>query len=224
VRSGAGLRGEPVDCFMLKPASFDPPRLDEVRQLLCWTVRDRNGLPLELRLRCAPHHLDRISNIEAWAASGAAIKAIMVRLDRDVQGGILEPTSLVIDDKGTLRPIALDYIAPKATMAPTFLGRIARMLKSKEAASAWHAGPSHLVHLEALLNLLENKAMTGRLHLPGDEKAELMAAQRYLRATGLDTIAGAVGRYVAAPDAAKGLGLVHLCHTCAELDVGFIVG
>lgn len=224
VRSGAGLRGDAADCFMLKPTSFDPPRLDEVRQLLCWTVRDRNGLPLELRLRCAPHHLDRISNIEAWAASGATIKAIMVRLDRDVQGGILEPTSLVIDDTGTLRPIALDYIAPKATMAPTFLGRIARMLKSKEVATAWHAGPSHLVHLEALLNLLENKAMTGRLHLLGDEKAELMAAQRYLRATGLDTIAGAVGRYVAAPDAAKALGLVHLCHTCSELDVGFIVG
>lgn len=120
--------------------------------------------------------------------------------------------------------IALDYTAPTATMAPTFLGRIARMLKSKEVATAWLPGPSHLVHLEALLNLLENKAMTGRLHLLGDEKVELMAAQQYLRAAGLDTIAGAAGRYVAAPDAAKALALVHLCHTCAELDVRFIVG
>ncbi|WP_426211589.1 hypothetical protein [Massilia sp. TWP1-3-3] len=66
--------------------------------------------------------------------------------------------------------------------------------------------------------------MTGRLHLLGGEKKELMAAHQFLRATGLDTIAGAVGRYMAAPDAAKALAIVHLCHTCAELDVSFIVG
>lgn len=224
VRGGAGLLGEAADCFMLKPASFDAPRLDEVRQLLCWTVRDCNGRPLELRLRCDAHHLPRIGHIEAWAACGATIKAIMVRLDRDVQGGILEPTSLMIEDRGMLRAVALDYTAPTAAMAPTFLDRIARLLKSKNVATAWLPGPSHLIHLEALLNLLENKAMTGRLHLLGDEKVELMAAQQYFRATGLDIIAGAVGRYVTAPDAAKALALVHLCHTCAELDVSFIVG
>ena len=224
VRSGAGLLGEAADCFMLKPASFDAPRLDEVRQLLCWTLRDRNGLPLALRLRCDAHHLPRIGNIEAWAACGATIKAVMVRLDRDVQGGILEPTSLIIDDKGMLRAIALDYAAPPATMAPTFIARIARMLKSKTVATAWLPGPSHLVHLEALLSLLENKAMTGMLHVLGEEKAKLVAAEQFLRATGLDTIAGAVGRYAAEPDAAKALALMHLCHTCAELDASFIVG
>jgi hypothetical protein len=43
-----------------------------------------------------------------------------------------------------------------------------------------------------------------------------------LRATGLDIVADAVAAYIAAPDAAKALSLVHLCQTCAELDTSFI--
>ncbi|WP_426107364.1 hypothetical protein [Massilia sp. TSP1-1-2] len=44
---------------------------------------------------------------------------------------------MMIEDKGMLRAIALDYTAPTATMAPTFLGRMGRMLKSKDVATAW---------------------------------------------------------------------------------------
>jgi hypothetical protein len=222
IRSSAGLRGEAVECVLLKPSALESPRLDEVRQVLCWTMRDRNGLPLVLRLPCESHHLTRIGNIEAWTASGVSIKAVVARLERDMHGGILEPVSLIVEVKGILRAIALDYVAPSTSMAPSFAKRIARMLKSKDVSIPWTQDPSHLEHIDALLGIMENKGMTGRLHLVGEEKTDLLAAQQYLRATGLDTIANAVNRYLVAPDAVKALALVHLCHTCAELDTSFI--
>lgn len=222
IRNSAGLRGEALECVLLKPSSLEPPRLDEVRQVLCWTMRDRNGLPLVLRLACAPHQLTRVENIEAWAGAGVSIKALVARLERDLHGGILEPLSLIVESKGLLVAISLDYVAPSTNTAPSFVSRVARMLQSEGGAIPWSPAPPHLAHLDALLGILENKGMTGRLHLPGKEKDDLFAAQQYLRATGLDTVANAVDRYIASPDAVKALALVHLCHTCAELDTRFI--
>lgn len=222
IRRSAGLRGEAVECILLKPASLEAPRLDEVRQILSWTLRDLNGLPLVLRLPCEAHHVTRIGNIEAWAGSGIAIKAVLARLERDLHGGILEPVSLVVEDKGLLHAIALDYVAPKAGSMPSFVTRIARLLKSKHVSVPWSPGPSHLEHLDALVGIMENKAMTGRLHLIGEENADLQAAQQYLYATGLDTVARALAQYLAEPEAGKALALVHLCHMCAELDTSFL--
>lgn len=222
ISSGAGLRGAAVDCVLLKPSSLEPPRLDEVRQILCWTIRDRHGLPLVLRLSCDAHHLRRIEHIQAWSACGMAIKAVLARLDRDRHGCILEPVSLMVEAGGRLHTIALDYTAPSTSTAPSLALRIARMLKSKDAAIPWTPGPAHLEHIDSLLEIMENKGMTGRLHLLGEERADLAAAQQYLRATGLDRLASAVGSYLTAPDAVKALAVVHLCHTCTELDTSFI--
>jgi hypothetical protein len=222
IRRSAGLSGEALECVLLKPFALESPQLDEVRQLLCWTLRDRNGLPLVLRLSCAAHLLARIEHIEAWAASGIAIKAVVARIERDTHGGMLEPVSLMIEERGQLRSIALDYQAPAAMIAPSFVNRIARMLKSKNVSIPWEPAASHLGQLAALLEIVENKAMTGRLHLPGEDMDDLLAIRQYLLATGLDTVANAIDHYLAAPDAENALKLVHLCHTCAELDTSFL--
>lgn len=222
IRRSAGLCGEAISCVLLKPSVLEKPRLDEVHQILSWTLRDRNGLPLVLRLACTPQHLDRIDHIEAWAASGTPIKAVVARVERDMHGGTLEPVSLMIEDAGALRAIALDYVAPKASKAPSFASRIADMFKTKAVAVPWAPAPAHLGHLEAVLDMLENKGMTGRLHVLGEEKTDLLAAQQYLRATGLDVVANAMGHYVAEPNAEKALRVVYLCHACVELDTSFV--
>lgn len=222
VRSGAGLRGDGVACVLLRPSSLESPRLDEIRQVLCWTVRDRNGMPLVLRLPCETWLRTRIENLEAWAASGHAIKGVVARLERGMHGAMLEPLAIIVDSDGVLRSVALDYLAPAAGKTASFASRIARMLTAKREYTAAARSDCHLEWIDALLGVMEHKAMTGRLHLLGEEKAELAAIRQWLRATGLDTVADAVGRYMAAPSAADALTLLHLGQTCAELDTSFI--
>lgn len=222
VRSGAGLRGEGVECVLLRPSSLEPPRLDEIRQVLCWTARDRNGIPLVLRLPCETWHQARIENLEAWAASGHAIKGVVARLERGMHGAMLEPLTIIVDSNGVLRGIALDYLAPAAGKTVSFASRIARMFSAKHARSAAAPPASHLVWIDGLLAIMEHKAMTGRLHLLGEEQAELAAIRAWSRATGLDTVADSLERYLAAPDATGALKLLHLCQACVELDTSFI--
>jgi len=222
VSKSAGLRGEAIDCLVLKPSQLDAPQLDEVGQVLRWTLRDRDGTPLTLRLPCDAHHHTRIANIEAWAASGTPIKAVLARLERDVHGSTLEPVSLMVSSDGNLRAISLDFVAPKSTSKTSFITRIARMLKAKDASVPWAPGPAHLEWVERLLGILESKAMTGRLHLVGEDRADLTAIRQLLRGTGIDAVADALDRYLATPDTAQALSLVHLCHTCIELDTSFI--
>jgi hypothetical protein len=222
VRSGAGLRGEGVECVLLRPSSLESPRLDEIHQLLRWTVRDLNGMPLVLRLPCETWHRTRIENLEAWAASGHAIKGVVARLERGMHGAMLEPLTIIVDSNGILHSVALDYLAPAAAKASSFASRIARMFTAKREYTEAARADSHLEWTDALLGIMQHKAMTGRLHLLGEEKAELAAIREWLRATGLDTVADAVDRYIAAPGAAGALTLLHLAQTCAELDTSFI--
>jgi hypothetical protein len=224
VRLSAGLRGEALDCVLLKPAMLDAPQLDEVHQIFGWTLRDGHGVPLLLRLSCEAVHHQRIANIEAWKAAGIPILAVLARLNRDLDGGALEPVTLIVEIKGMLRAVALDYEAPPSGAAPSLLNRISRMLQSK-APPAYHTPHSaHKDWIETLQTILENKGMTGRLQLIEEDRQQLLAMQQLLRATGLDHVANAVERYIAAPDASKALMLMHLCQTCAELGTGFIHG
>lgn len=224
IRMNAGLRGDPLDCLLLKPAMMDAPRLDEVRQIFRWTLRDQRGAPLLLNLSCEAKHYVRIENIEAWHTADIPIKAVLARLDRDLDGGSLEPVTLIVEMRGVLRAVSLDYEAPHHSAAPSLLRRIARMLGSKPAPAYHTPRSAHQDWIGTLLVILENKGMTGRLHLIGEDRDRLMATQQFLLATGLDQVAAAVARYLAAPDASTALMLVHLCQTCAELDTGFIHG
>lgn len=224
IRMSAGLRGDPLDCLLLKPAMVDAPQLDEVRQILRWTLRDQHGTPLQLKLSCEAKHHARIENIEAWKTAGTPIKAVLARLDRDMDGGSLEPVTLIVELRGMLRAVSLDYEEPHHSAAPSLLRRISRMLGSKPAPAYHTPRSAHKDWIDTLLVLLENKGMTGRLHLIGEDRDRLLATQQFLLATGLDQVASAVARYLAAPDASKALMLVHLCQTCAELDTGFIHG
>lgn len=222
IKLSAGLRGEALDCVLLKPAAVDTPRLDEARQIFHWRLRDRHGAPLSLRLSCDATRRDRIAHIEAWHSAGVPIKAVLARLDPDFDGGALEPLALIVEERGMLRAVSLDYEGPGRGTAPSLMQRLSRMLQSKPAPATDAATSAHKDWIDTLLVILENKGMTGRLHLIGEDKERLTAIHRFLLATGLDVVAGAVERYLAAPDPAKALMLVHLCQTCAELDTGFI--
>ena len=224
IRTSAGLRGDPLDCLLLKPAMVDAPRLDEVRQIFRWTLRDQRGTPLLLNLSCEAKHYARIENIEAWKTADIPIKAVLARLDRDMDGGSLEPLTLIVEMRGMLRAVSLDYERPDHGAAPSLLRRISRMWGSKPAPAYHTPRSAHRDWIGTLLVILENKGMTGRLHLVGEDRDRLMATQQFLLATGLDQVAAAVARYLAAPDASTALMLVHLCQTCAELDTGFIHG
>lgn len=222
MRAGAGLRASSLEYALLKPAALEAPQLDEAAQLLTWTLRDSHGRALVLRLPCTPGLHTRIANLEAWSAYGMPIRGVLVRLERGQHGGILEPVTLVLEAKRVLRCVSLDYQAPPASLRMAFANRIMRMLRAQEHAARWTPPPSHLQWVEALLVILEHKGMTGRLHVLGEERADLEAIGQYLRASGLDIVAAALRRYMDRPDAAGALTLVHLCQTCIELDTSFI--
>lgn len=59
--------------------------------------------------------------------------------------------------------------------------------------------------------------MSGRLQGPGEDRQHLAALRASLRASGVDLLADALGRYLDAPDTARGVALLYLCLTCAEL-------
>jgi hypothetical protein len=222
IRQGTGLRGEAVDCVLLRPTTFDAPVLDETRQLFSWTLRDVHGSPLTLRLSCNPEHHPRINNIEGWAEHRAAIKGVLARLERNLHGGRLEPLSLLIEQDGVLRAISLDYEAPPTRANLSLLQRISRYFKSGPVGTSAAPVAAHSDWLEHLQLILENKALTGRLHVIGEDRNSLDSMHSFLRASGIDLVANALRRYLDRPDAAQAMVLVYLCQVCAEVNAGRI--
>ena len=226
LRASAGLRGEALDCVLLKPARCETPQLDEARQSFDWIVRDDTGAALALQLPCSPAHHRRIGNLEDWVANGAPIRAVLARYERSLHGGRLEPLTLMIEADGVLRAISLDYEAAPASAAKSapLLQRLARLFGGNAGADittdtvndrpepAAHAG-----WIGAMQQLLENRAMSGRLQVPGEDRQRLAALRTSLRASGVDLLADALGRYLDAPDTARGVALLYLCLACAEL-------
>jgi len=223
IQASAGLRGAPLTAVLLQPASCDAPWLDEARQLFYWTLRDAHGAALTLQLPCGVAHHARIANLEAWSRSGTPIIGVLARIERGADGATLEPASILVAAGGTVRAVAPDYEGPAKT-APTLLERLARMLQQRPAQPATlapaPAAPARFAWIEALQEMIEYKAMTGRLHLPGDDGPRLAQWQAWLRATGVDVVADAVQHYLAQPGADTALTLHYLCQACAELDTG----
>ncbi|MBY0243353.1 MAG: SWIM zinc finger domain-containing protein [Burkholderiaceae bacterium] len=221
IRQGTGLRGEAVNCVLLRPSGFDQPVLDEVRQLFSWTLRDVQGNPLTLSLSCRPEHHPRIHHIEAWIEQRAAIKGVLARLDRTLHGGRLEPLTLLLEQNGLLRAISLDYEAPPTRTKLSLLQRISGLLKtspvSPPAAPVAPVAP-HSGWLEQLQRILENQALSGRLHRMDEDQRSLDAIHRFLRASGIDLVADALRRYLDRPDAAQAMVLLYLCQVCAEVN------
>jgi hypothetical protein len=223
IGGSAGLLGEPFDTVLLRPAAWDAPRLDEIRQQLYWTLSDRAGARLLLRLPYEPWKAERLSNLETWTTSGQPIEAVLARLDRSGGVSLLEPLALAVAHEGAVRPVSLDFEAGPAR--PTLAARLGRLFgtHSAPAAAPALARPAHLRALAALLDLLEHKGMTGHLqHRDGAQ--ELAELRRTLLAVGLDGIAAAIQRYLDAPSAAGALALFHMARTAADLDTGFLQG
>ena len=159
-------------------------------------------------------------------ANGAPIRAVLARYERSLQGGRLEPLTLIIETAGVLRAVSLDYEGAPASAARSapLLQRLARLFGARPAAdtaaditpesieTATHAG-----WIGAMQQLLENQAMSGRLHVPGADRQRLVALRASLRASGVDLLADALARYLDQPDTARGIALLYLCLTCAEL-------
>ncbi|MYM95477.1 SWIM zinc finger family protein [Duganella vulcania] len=216
IRQGAGLRGEAFNCVLLKPTRFDQPVLDEIRQVSSWTLRDVHDEPLTLRLSCDPEHHLRIDNIQGWAEQGPVIRGVLARLERDLHGCRLEPLSLVIERNGVLRAVSLDYEAPTNRAGMSLLQRIARMFKSGAPATAAAPAAAHSDWLEHLRLTMEDKALTGRLHMTGEDRNSLASMQSFLRASGLDLVADALRRYLDHPGAEQAMALMYLCQACAD--------
>lgn len=215
VAAGAGLLGERLELALLRPSACETPQLDEVRQEIRWRVHDRQRQPLLLRLPYEAWKRARLDNLEAWAASGAAIAGIVARLERGGDGVFLEPVSLLIERDGKPHPVSLDFDAGPAR--PTFAARITRMLGKRTAPAAATAPPGYLRVLDALLARLERKGMSGHFHL-AEGNDELWAHHRTLLALGLDTPAAFLGHYLAAPSIGGALALAQVLQTCLELD------
>ncbi|MFP5393139.1 MAG: hypothetical protein ACLGI6_16595 [Gammaproteobacteria bacterium] len=222
IRDGAGLCGAPLDYVLLKPAAIEAPVLDEAEQRLRWTLHDAAGSTLTLHVPCRSWQRDRIANLDAWCASGVQVAAVLARVVREVSTSMLEPVSLMTGERGALRSISLDYERPSTSAKAPLAARLARLLSVSPRPPAGQAPAAHLAVLDGLLDVLEAKAMTGRLHLLDAEAGTLTELLQRLRALGLDTIATQLTRYLSAPSAAEALRIVNLCHTCAELDTGFL--
>lgn len=216
IRQGAGLRGEDVNCVLLKPSRFDQPVLDEIRQVSSWALRDVHGQPLTLRLSCDPQHHLRIDNIEGWAEQGPVIRGVLARLERDLHGSRLEPLSLVVERHGMLRAVSLDYEAPTSRASVSLLQRIARLFKSGAPEPGAAPAATHSDWLEHLRLIMEDKALTGRLHVTGEDKDSLESMHSFLRASGLDLVANALRRYLDQPGAEQAMALMYLCQACAD--------
>lgn len=218
LQASVGLRGAPLAAVLLKPSRYDAPWLDETRQLFYWTLHDHAGATLVVRVTGEPVHHPRIAHLDAWVASGTPILAVLARLDRGADGMALEPVSVVIADGDTLRAVSLDFEAPvKST--PTLLGRLARMLQPSSLKTAPPvASLRRFAWIEMLQEMIEHRAMTGRLHLPGDDGPRLADMAAHLRALGIDIVADAVARHAAQPDAETALTVHYLCQVCAELE------
>ena len=227
--ASAGLRGDAVDCVLLKPAQYDAPQLDEARQTFDWILRDRHGAPLALQLPGDAAYHRRIEHLGGWAQPGTPIRAVLARFERSLHGNRLEPLTLVIEDQGLLRAISLDYQARPAVASAPLLQRIARLFSAKPAGGDSHgsaaangvftppAGDALALTLETLQRILENKGMSGRLHVPGEDCQQLEQLHNSLRACGVDLLADALRRYLDAPDTGRAVALIYLCVTCAEL-------
>jgi hypothetical protein len=219
VAAGAGLLGERLELALLRPTACEPPQLDEVRQEIRWRVHDRQRQALLLRMPYEAWKSGRLDNLEAWAASGVAIAGVVARLEREGDGGLLEPVSLLVERDGKPHAVSLDFDAGPART--TFAARIARMLGSRSAPATTRSPLAQRRVLDALLARLERKAMSGHFHLVdgGDELATLHTG---LLALGLDTPADLLARYLAAPSTGRALALVHIVQTCLELDTSFL--
>ncbi len=219
LRASAGINGDDISVILLKPAKVDPPQLDEARQLFSWCLRDQRNQTLTLQLACDPMYHTRIDNIEGWAKHGDALKGVLVRLERNLHGGRLEPLTLMIERQGLLRAVSLDYEAPLTRPGLSLIQRLSRALKSGPAPSVAASRPTHADWIEELQFILENKAMTGRLHVPGEDLNRLSSIHAFLRSSGLDLLANTLQNYLQTPETALALALLYLCITCAELEI-----
>lgn len=215
---GAGLLGAPRDLMLLRPASWEPPQFDEGRQELRWRVRDRHHARLLLRMPYTAWKGARLEYLQGWCAALDAIAAIVVRVERgnDGEAGagpLLEPVMLLVERKGRLHPLSLDFDAAPAAPSPSDT--------PAPALPPMATRPAHERLLDAMLAQLERKAMSGHLHLagPGDALHGLHAP---LLALGLDTVAGLLARYLARPGCDTALALVHVGQLALELDGGFL--
>jgi len=104
--------------LLLRPAAWDVPLLDEVEQVVHWTVRDREGRPLVLELVRTPASSLRLRNLSDFLSrSHERIVGICVAVRRIGLRLALEPVSLLLERQGTVLVWSPDFeripVAPK---------------------------------------------------------------------------------------------------------------
>lgn len=176
LRDGAGLAAQPVEALLLRPKSWLSPRFDEVGQRLDWAVFDVEERALILTVRCEPLWRERVASLMRRLADPALpLRAVLVRVNRFEAVPRLEPVALLLEAKGVLQPVSLDYDPAPYRYKPSVIeGRILKILEARRQTvpTAPHGIAARC--LDPLLAQLEAWAELGRPQ-PGQSQRERLA-------------------------------------------------
>ncbi|PMS23703.1 SWIM zinc finger family protein [Trinickia dabaoshanensis] len=219
LRAAVGLAGEPLDTVLLRPVDTRPPRLDEVRQQVEWTVEDTSGRWLTLVVPISPEYQRRADNLDRLCARRAGVLGVLVRVERGAAETAFIPLAILSRDaKNRLQVISLDF-AEESERPTSLANRILRMLESRREQAPPAAAPTLAARLLApVYELLETQAATGRLATTASQIERAERACESIDSVGLSTVAAALLSHLRNPDAHGMLRLYRLCELLTELD------
>ena len=219
--AATGLTGDALDTLVLRPAATQPPRIDEARQELHWPVQDEVGEWLRLTVPVSEPTAQRIDNLERLCARGAAVHAVVVRIERTGSATLLVPVAVLsTTPQGTVAPVSLDFAAEPARPSP-MAERILRMLqlrREQRMAPATTAPTLSMRLLAPVLDVLDTQAATGRVALTSAQRAQQPQALPAIASVGLRSVEAALLQHCTASSAASILRLHCLCQWTLELD------
>lgn len=193
LEDSAALSAEVPTSLLLRPARSQEAVLDEVRQVLCWTLEDGQGETLTLELPCTAERRARLDNLERAQKARDDIRAVLVRPHVDGRRRTLEPLALLIADSGELRCLSLDFesvIRGGLSLNRRLFERIQRLLDRQRPTAIAPEAPSLAARLvEPALDVLESLASCGRQQLSRHQHEVLQQQQTLATAAGVDLLA-----------------------------------
>ncbi|GAB7128318.1 hypothetical protein JCM19000A_28250 [Silvimonas sp. JCM 19000] len=219
LRGTLGLRGEPVDCVLLRPSAWAPPVLDEIRQCVDWWVNDIHGERLQLVLPCEPHNQPAIEYLQQLVLRKADLRAVLVRLQSARHAVTLRPVAVMVMRDHVLQPLSLDYADAPIDDQNT-LGDRWRAWWGKTPAPLPASAASSISQrlLQPVLDRLEYLAMLGHARPDISHATELRQHSTTLRAAGLDHVSDLIDAMLATPGLETLLRVAYVAQLCIALD------
>ncbi|WP_043243308.1 SWIM zinc finger family protein [Pseudomonas solani] len=193
LEDSAALSAEAPTSLLLRPARCQEAVLDEVRQVLCWTLEDDQGEAITLELPCTAERRERLDNLERAQKARDDIRAVLVRPSLDGRRRTLEPLALLIADSGELRCLSLDFesvIRGGLSLNRRLFERIQRLLDRQRPVAAAQEAPGLAARLvEPALDVLESLASCGRQQLSRHQREVLQQQEVLASAAGVELLA-----------------------------------